>query len=139
MDPEVWGPHAWIVLHTITFNYPETPCLQDKNNIRLFFKYFSYQTPCNKCKNHFIKYMNKNPLTDKLLSSKDDLIDWLINAHNKVNKRNKKRLYSREEVISYYEELYNPSYKSYFYNYKFILFMLILILVLLIYFKNFKY
>ena len=83
--------------------------------------------------------MNKNPLTDKLLSSKDDLIDWLINAHNKVNKRNKKRLYSREEVISYYEELYNPSYKSYFYNYKFILFMLILTLVLLIYFKNFKY
>ena len=139
MDPEVWGPHAWIVLHTITFNYPETPCLQDKNNIRLFFKYFSYQIPCNKCKNHFIKYMNKNPLTDKLLSSKDDLIDWLINAHNKVNKRNKKRLYSREEVISYYEELYNPSYKSYFYNYKFILFMLILILVLLIYLKNFKY
>ena len=139
MDPEIWGPHAWILLHTITFNYPENPCLEDKNNIRSFFKYFSYQIPCNKCKNHFIKYMNKNPLTNELLKSKDDLTDWLIDAHNRVNKRNKKKILTREEVINYYEDLYNPSYRSYFYNYKFILFLLILILLLFIFYKDFRY
>ena len=57
MDPEVWGPHAWILLHTVTFNYPDNPCNIDKNNIRNFFKYFSNQIPCNKCLKHFKKYM----------------------------------------------------------------------------------
>ena len=139
MDPEVWGPHAWILLHTVTFNYPENPCLQDKDNIKQFFKYFSYQIPCNKCKNHFIKYMNRYPLTYKLLSSKDDLIDWLIDAHNKVNKRNNKKIYTREEVINYYEELYNPSYKLYNFNNKFILFLILLIILLIFYYKEFRY
>jgi mitochondrial FAD-linked sulfhydryl oxidase len=139
MNPEVWGPPAWILLHTITFNYPENPCAEDKNNIKNFFKYFSYQIPCNKCILHFKKYMKRNPLTNELLSSKDDLIDWLIDAHNNVNKINNKRIYSRDEVIENYESLYNPSLNNLF-SYKNILIIIIIILliIILILYSNIK-
>ena len=30
---KIWGPDAWLFLHTITFNYPENPSEQDKVNL----------------------------------------------------------------------------------------------------------
>ena len=32
MEPEIWGPHAWQFLHSITLSYPDNPTLEDKNN-----------------------------------------------------------------------------------------------------------
>ena len=36
MDPEIWGPSAWIFLHTITLNYPNNPTIYDKQNYKNF-------------------------------------------------------------------------------------------------------
>ena len=39
MNPKIWGPHAWIFLHSITLNYPENPTPElKKNNIKDFLK-----------------------------------------------------------------------------------------------------
>ena len=32
MEPEIWGPHAWQFLHSITLSYPDNPTFEDKNN-----------------------------------------------------------------------------------------------------------
>ena len=37
MDPKVWGPNAWIFLHSITMNYPKNPTNEDKEKYRTFF------------------------------------------------------------------------------------------------------
>ena len=100
----IWGPPAWIFLHTITFNYPNNPSEQDKQNYYNFFDSLKYVLPCDKCKKHYKE--NSRDLKDNL-NSRDDLVKWLIDIHNEVNKSNNKRIYSYEEVNNIYIELYN--------------------------------
>ena len=106
MNPEVWGPHAWFLLHTITFNYPENPSTIDKNNIRNFFYSFAEVIPCNGCKTHFKQHLKKYPLTDEVLESNENLVSWLIDIHNIVNEMNNKKILKRDEVMEYYNNEY---------------------------------
>ena len=35
MNPEIWGPHYWFVIHSIAFNYPNNPnALQKKDHYK---------------------------------------------------------------------------------------------------------
>ena len=35
MNQNIWGPHLWFSLHTISFNYPLKPTENDKYNQQL--------------------------------------------------------------------------------------------------------
>jgi hypothetical protein len=107
MRPEVWGPHGWIFLHSITMNYPEKPNKDDKKKMKKFFKSVQYVLPCNSCSKHLQKHMEKNPLTDEILESRTDLIKWLMDIHNEANKAGGKKVLSHKEAYiemrSWYE------------------------------------
>lgn len=106
VEPSIWGPHAWVFLHSITFNYPNCPKQEDKINMRNFFNNLQNILPCDKCKNNFLTHIKKRPLTDNILCSKRELIKWLIDIHNDVNKMNGKQSVSYNDAI--YKILYNP-------------------------------
>ena len=53
MEPEIWGPNAWLFLHTVTFNYPKNPTVIDRNNYYDFFNSLQNVLPCPKCQEHF--------------------------------------------------------------------------------------
>ena len=36
MEAKIWGPHAWIFLHSITMAYPENPTDNDKKYMKIF-------------------------------------------------------------------------------------------------------
>ena len=116
----IWGPPAWTFLHTITFNYPNNPSEQDKQNYYNFFDSLKYVLPCDKCKKHYKE--NSRDLKDNL-NSRDDLVKWLIDIHNEVNVKNNKRKYSYDEVINKYNNLYSPKT-----NYCMIIIVILLIL-----------
>tara|TARA_A100000164_G_C21857117_1_gene748158 strand:+ start:628 stop:1101 length:474 start_codon:yes stop_codon:yes gene_type:complete len=107
MNPEIWGPHAWFFLHTITFNYPDKPNEEDKNNIKNYIHSFSKVIPCYTCQKHFIEQLKKTPITDEILQSREKLIDWMINVHNVVNKRNGKKVWTTEEVMEHYKQIFS--------------------------------
>ena len=90
MKPEVWGPHAWIFLHSITLEYPNNPTNEDKLNIKNFFNSVGLVLPCQKCRLNFNSHLKKYPLTDKVLESKSSLVKWMIDIHNCVNVMNNK-------------------------------------------------
>lgn len=106
MKPEVWGPHAWIFLHSVTMNYPKDPTQQDKKEMRDFFNSLRYVLPCEKCAKSLQKHMMKCPLTDNILNSRDSLVKWLIDIHNIVNKENDKAVLSYQTAIQKIETLY---------------------------------
>ena len=85
MKPKIWGPHAWIFLHSVTMNYPDNPTHQDKKEMKDFFNSLRYVLPCEKCSKNLQFNMMKYPLTDNMLSSRDSLVRWLIEIHNMVN------------------------------------------------------
>jgi len=106
MKPEVWGPHAWIFLHSITFNYPDNPTEDEKKHYKNFFENLKFILPCDLCKEHYKINIKKKKLTDKVLSSRKNLIEWLIDIHNEVNKRNKKKKLKYKEVVKKYLDFY---------------------------------
>lgn len=77
-------------LGCVIYNYPvKTPSQSKKNNIRKLVKYLLILFPDNNCTD-FIK---KNPLDDKILSSRNKLKYWFckspLSKHNKLEKQDK--------------------------------------------------
>lgn len=99
MKPTVWGPSAWIFLHSITLTYPEKPSDNDKQHIKHFFGTLEYVLPCAKCKNHYYENLKKYPITDTVLESKNNLVKWLIDLHNEVNIINGKKALTYNEAM----------------------------------------
>lgn len=136
MNPKVWGPHAWIFLHSITLNYPLHPNKQVMKQYYNFFTNLMYVLPCDKCKKHYRQNLKKYPLTNKILSSRERLIKWLINIHNCVNET---KQYSYDEMMDNYNNLYNNANNAnngLSLNMYIIIFVMIIIIVCVI-FKNY--
>jgi len=70
MDPTVWGPHLWFVMHTMSFNYPKEPTLNDKKDYYNFFYNLTIILPCKECRKHFIDFFERNPIKNYLISMK---------------------------------------------------------------------
>jgi len=126
MQPEIWGPSAWTFLHTITLNYPNNPNDEDKSNHKLFFNNLKNIIPCEKCAIHYKENLKKYPL-EPALESKELLVKWLIDIHNEVNKKNKKKIYSYEEVNKIYKDMYSINNSKI--NWNTILIILVIILI----------
>ena len=106
MHPEVWGPHAWIFLHSVTLNYPENPSELQKQKYKEFFDSLQYVIPCEKCAYNYGIKLKNHPVR---LDSKSDLVEWLIEIHNMVNLSNGKKEITRDEFMNIYKGIYtNP-------------------------------
>ena len=124
----VWGPDGWIFLHTVTFNYPEDPTEDDKRNYYNFFMNIKNVLPCKKCQAHYKENLEKYDLSNNLYN-RDDLVKWLIDIHNEVNKDNGKRIWSYEEVYKKYDNLHNTNMIN-----QIIIFVILLIVFIMVFF-----
>jgi len=106
MDPTRWGPKLWFFMHTLSFNYPENPTQNDKINIKNFFENLKYLIPCETCRIHYNEHTNKLPI-DNYLDSKQNLIIWVTNLHNAVNESIGKPIWSLEQVIEHYSNIFS--------------------------------
>lgn len=146
MNQNIWGPHFWITLHTISFDYPINPTNNDKNNYGMFINSIQNVLPCKICRKNFCRKLKESPIKNHL-NSRKDFVYWMIDCHNKVNSETGKRYYSYEEVIKLYEDKFKMkldlsnnnnirksiNYKIYVY---FILIILLLLLIVIILYKN---
>ena len=126
MDSNIWGPPAWTFLHSVTLNFPENPTSSDRENFRIFFDSMKNILPCEKCKEHYKLNLIENPIR---LESREELVKWLMELHNKVNVKNNKPVFSYEKFIDYYSQLYNSDNSQ---MDKKLLFVIIIIFFLLI-------
>lgn len=105
MEPQIWGKHAWIFLHSITMTYPENPSNEDKKIYKNFFESLDKVLPCVICKVNYKKHRNNVPI-DNFLHSRRSLVEWLINIHNQTNVMNNKPTIEYDEVINNFKKLY---------------------------------
>lgn len=87
----VWGPAAWVFLHTITFSYPDRPNPATRRIFKNFFKSLCSILPCVYCRQSYSKYcLTKGgplSLSDDVLKSRKTLTRWLYKIHDAVNER----------------------------------------------------
>lgn len=112
INPSLWGSSAWRFMHYITLSYPDNPTKQDKQNIYTFFIVTQKLLPCEKCRNEFDNKLKENPLDDDVLSSRTNLVKWLLLLHNNVNKSLGKDTMSYDQFINTYTVTNNSDYSS---------------------------
>ena len=138
MHPEFWGPHGWIFLHSITFEYPSQPTDQDKKKYYDFFHNLHYVLPCVSCAQHYQEHLIKYPLTEEVLQNKKTLTQWLIQVHNEVNKSLGKPVLTMEQVIQEYnQKIHNKLHHNTIHEYiPYCILISIIFVLLILYFMK---
>ena len=141
LDPKVWGPHFWFVIHTITLTYPEHPNNITKRKYYDFIMNLPLFLPNEKVGNTFASLLDKYPVTP-YLDKRETFIKWAWFIHNKVNfLLGKEQIGLYESIDSYYENYnYSSTPSSNTFREKLrgyiLLFSILLVCFALIYFHN---
>ena len=107
LDPKIWGPHYWFVLHTIALSYPETPNEVAKKKFYDFYQNLPLFLPIEDIGNNFSKFLDKYPVTP-YLESRQSLVRWTHFIHNKINTALNMPTLNLEEALSSYYDHYKP-------------------------------
>lgn len=99
MNPEIRWPYFWDVLNILAFNFEE----HKTERYKMFFWVLPMVLPCDECSQHCLEYAHQNR---PIFKSKDDVISWVLDLHNKVNERNGKEQRSLEKYKNYCKERY---------------------------------
>jgi hypothetical protein len=67
----VWGPSQWHMLHTISFNYPVEPTLEQKHQYRDYILSLQNVLPCGNCRKNLKMNLKQAPLTMNDLKNRD--------------------------------------------------------------------
>ena len=144
MEPNIWGPGAWLFLHSVTLNYPDNPTNIQKKQYKDFFYSLVNILPCSKCQKNYENHINEYPINFHL-NSKEALSRWLVKIHNMVNKINNKKTLKYKDFISNMSDIYDQPIKSISYYKKknkyqmYVIYVLMLTLILLMFLKITKY
>jgi hypothetical protein len=104
MLTSVWGPGLWHTLHTMSFNYPISPSVEDKTHYREFILNLQYVLPCGKCRKNLKMNFKRLPLTIGDMESRDTFSRYIYNLHELINKMlGKKSELSYKDVRERYE------------------------------------
>jgi hypothetical protein len=91
MVTKIWGPVAWTLLHTISFNYPVNPTLEQKHQYRDFILSLQNVLPCGTCRKNLVTNFKQLPLTMADMESRDTFSRYIYNLHELVNRMLKKK------------------------------------------------
>jgi len=107
LDPKVWGPFYWFVLHTIAITYPLMPNETIKKKYYDFIHNIPLFLPISTIGNSFSSLLDKYPVTP-YLDSQASLMKWMHFIHNKINlSLNLPEITMEEAMVNYYEH-YKP-------------------------------
>lgn len=108
LDPNIWGPHYWFFLHTISMTYPLKPNAVTKKKYYEFIQNLHIFIPNERISSDFSKLLNSYPVLP-YLDNRQSFIRWIWFIHNKINEKlEKKTLTLNEFYIQYYNQ-YKPT------------------------------
>lgn len=98
----------WYQLHLLAEHYPDVPNPLQQQEMSTLIKELSKKIICRMCRAHFNTYIQKHNYK-QFIKSKSLLREYLINLHNSVNLKKKKKIIKIQKVIRFYQ---NPDIKS---------------------------
>jgi hypothetical protein len=90
MLTSVWGPAAWHLLHTISFNYPINPTEEQKKYYKEFIESMTNVLPCKYCRMNLKNNFEKQPLKNCHMANRETFSRYIYELHELVNKMLKK-------------------------------------------------
>lgn len=107
MDPSVWGPPYWFVLHSVAMNYPVHPTNMEKRNVYRLIEAFHEFIPIASMAKTFQQLVRANPVVP-YLDTRADLVKWMHHIHNVVNRRVGKPPMDMADHLEEYARLHDP-------------------------------
>jgi hypothetical protein len=86
MLTSVWGPAAWHLLHTISFNYPINPTEENKKQYKEFVESLKNVLPCKYCRMNLENNLKAHPIKPCHMKNRDTFSRYIYNLHEIVNK-----------------------------------------------------
>jgi hypothetical protein len=104
MISNVWGPALWHYLHTMSFNYPVHPTIEEKRHYRNFILSLRHVLPCKYCRINLKTNFKQLPITMADMKNRETFSRYIYNLHELINKMlNKKSNLSYCDVRERYE------------------------------------
>jgi len=91
MMVKIWGPLQWTFLHTMSFNYPVHPTIEDKKHYRDYVLNLQYVLPCKYCRMNLANNFKKKPLQMCHMENRETFSRYIYELHELVNKMLKKK------------------------------------------------
>ena len=112
LDPKIWGPFYWFVLHTIALTYPAHPNEVIKKKYYDFVQNLPLFIPVQEIGNIFTSLLDKYPVTP-YLDSQQSFVKWMNFIHNKINLSLELPEVSLDDAMFTYYEHYKPKVVKY--------------------------
>ena len=87
---EIQGNIIWSYLHNISVRY--IPNDKNKEEMKIILRSVCNYMVCPICGNHWKKILEESDL-DKVLENRNNLMLWLCEKHNEINKKLKKEIF----------------------------------------------
>jgi hypothetical protein len=82
----VWGPSVWHFLHTMSFNYPVNPTIEDKRYYRDFVLSLKHVLPCKYCRINLVTNFKQLPIKTRHMKNRETFSRYVYDLHELVNK-----------------------------------------------------
>lgn len=82
----VWGPSLWHFLHTMSFNYPNEPTMDEKKHYMNFILNLKYILPCKYCRINLKKNFKALPLKMVAMKNRETFSKYIYDLHEQINK-----------------------------------------------------
>ena len=94
-----WGPSTWYIFHCLALSWST----ENQQKYNTFFKIARSIIPCEICKKHFTRAINRpqNRIQHNC-SNKDKMFKWTVRLHNNVNRMNRKRIIKPDTAMKIY-------------------------------------
>lgn len=106
-EPDIWGPHYWFFLHTVSESYPIHPTSVTKKKYYDLIVNFPLFIPNQEIGNNFSQMLDKYPVSP-YLDSRDSFVRWVHFIHNRINTKLGKEQMSMQSALEHYRNLYKP-------------------------------
>ena len=91
----VWGPLGWMTLHSVASLYPDTPLESERQLMVRWLDLFRDTITCPTCQGHFSELLaSYRAQYPHMLYSRNDFMLFTLRAHNAVNRRLNKPVYT---------------------------------------------
>ena len=110
IEPSIWGPHAWHVLHNISINSKMNNTTKDE--YMSFIQLFRHIIPCPVCKINLKEKYNMFPMSNDTISTSNMTI-WMYTIHNTVNIDTNKSICDYKKHINLHKETNKKKYRKF--------------------------
>ena len=110
IEPSIWGPYAWHILHNVSINSSINDI--SKQKYLDFIQLFRHIIPCPRCKLNLQDKYNMIPMTNDSISN-SNMTQWMYTIHNTVNIDTNKNIYDYKKHIELHKKTNNRKYRKF--------------------------